>query len=260
MNDANFTLGAAGIYTMDRFGNTLNGAQRMIRALSSAAPKLQREVLTEVGLLEDEEGAVYKPRVNYNPLTLSGNTDHALALGRELNGNPTFAFDGLDPTPTREIEGTAEGNQLLFDLVAHLAEKGIVRVTSVTLGQNCCAGEELCVLYDFRVAPYNSDWNIVNGTWVDGFGYAPSGLTGFISMNMSFTPDCKISYIRVQGENASMFDEVFTTITLDAETLIDLTSGASVTPFGVFNTFEAPDGVGAFLGWRWCQMPKTPQP
>lgn len=133
-------------------------------------------------------------------------------------------------------------------------------MTSVTLGQNCCAGEELCVLYDFRVAPYNSDWNIVNGTWVDGFGYAPSGLTGFISMNMSFTPDCKISYIRVQGENASMFDEVFTTITLDAETLIDLTSGASVTPFGVFNTFEAPDGVGAFLGGDGvrCRKPRNP--
>jgi len=115
----------------------------------------------------------------------------------------TIGFLGATPVERQIIGGDAQGNQLLYDLIAALTSYGLIDITGVTLGLTCCENFEFCKTYDFTLEQYNSYWNYSNGNWVEGFGIGKDAVTGRIDISLLFSPDCDLIEIEMQGTQAT---------------------------------------------------------
>lgn len=102
--------------------------------------------------------------------------------------------------------------------------------------------DSLCVIYDFTTTAYDTDWNITDGTWIDGFGYSPPSGDDAIRVNMGFTPDLEMTYIRVAGTNPSEVDAVIQHVDVNSGRVIDSSSSPTTTPWFSSVNFD-PDEV-----------------
>lgn len=223
---------APGILKVDKHGRLLNSDKQQLQVLTDGVtPKVYKTASDQVATLLDMSGANYRSLVAFNAYKNGTAATPALKISVTAADEPAIAFNGQDPIPKQDIEGTAEGNQLLFDLVAALATVGLLNIVSVTLGENCCDEMALCKIYDFTVDPYNSDWNIIDGTWLDGFGYFPPSGDDAIRLNLIISPDAEITYIRIAGTNPSEAEAVGVQVTFDSGLVIDTTHSPTPTWF-----------------------------
>lgn len=199
VNDANYTLNA-GIFSITRFGDMIHGHDRLTRQIGTGVtPKVTRDAMLESSQLVNESGANYQSQINFSPFQNGVATSPALRLQASTGGAPMIGFLGQPALVKQPLSGDAAGNALLFNLVAVLASYGLVDVTGVTLGVDCCAELESCKVYDFTVAQFNSDWNYIDANWLEGFGVGPDAVTGNLDLNITTTPDMVVTSIRISG-------------------------------------------------------------
>lgn len=129
--------------------------------------------------------------------------------------------------------------ELAFAAITSMAKNSRL-VDSFMIPCDPCA-TDICVVYDFTTAPFNSDWNIIDGTWIDGFGYSPPSGNDAIRLNMSPSPDIEMTYIKISGTNPSGVDDVIIHVDANSGRILDATISSSITPFNQPNTYDPPE-------------------
>lgn len=119
------------------------GTAMRLRAESSTTPSQEQVLITS-----SWKEAAHATRKAQMAIHVFDTAQRTLINGEATGTQSAIGFLGAVPVPRQNISGSAEGNQLLFDLVAALSQYGLLNVTGVYLGVSCCE-QAPCWEWDF---------------------------------------------------------------------------------------------------------------
>lgn len=177
INDSNYTLGADGIFRIDKFGRVVHGTQRLMRTLSTPTPRVFKNSMFELGRFAYESGSEYRSEIDWYAGDEGGFPEASLTISINEDRKPMISFLNAEPRPKQFVTGNAEGNELVFQLAAAMATFGLIDTTGVTLGISCCDEGEACIEYNFMLDDWTDVWEVLDGIYIPGSGYGQDGVT-----------------------------------------------------------------------------------